>query len=67
LAFKTQREKKIMFFVFTKSIPLYIPNIKEAQEEKNDVAQKFMLYFILFRNIWIATECFRFTLTLFEK
>jgi len=56
-----------MFFVFTKSIPLYIPNIKEAQEEKNDVAQKFMLYFILFRNIWIATECFRFTLTLFEK
>ena len=39
----------------------------EAQEEKNDVAQKFMLYFILFRNIWIATECFRFTLTLFEK
>jgi hypothetical protein len=67
LAFKTQREKKIMFFVFTKSIPLYIPNIKEAQEEKNDVAQKFMLYCILFRNIWIATECFRFTLTLFEK
>ena len=56
-----------MFFVFIKSFSASIHDIKAAQEEKNDVAYKFMLYFIYFRNIWIATECFWFTLTLFEK
>ena len=60
-------KKNNVLFLYQEFPPPYIYAIKRSTRKKNFVALKYMPYFIYFRNIWIAIECFRFALTLFVK